>query len=151
MEIETKNVILAISYFGLSTIITTWFILQGIQLYNNTNTMILSGSIAGAKWALQIATALLFLGKTRWLFIRRIALVCLIGSLLLFSYYPIGYIGVSKGLQFIWTLEIAVLGMLIFYFKAVTGINLPMKWFVGWVCCLIIAITLQLTVVFHII
>ena len=61
LGISSKNIINAAAYFLLSTVITGWFIEKGNVLYDNANMMLFSGSIAGAKWGIQILAALIFL------------------------------------------------------------------------------------------
>ncbi|TDG36865.1 hypothetical protein EZJ43_06180 [Pedobacter changchengzhani] len=151
MTAQTKNIALSAIYFGLSTVITGWFIFIGKDFYSSFNNMALSGAIAGGKWGLQIFMALIFVGFRKWEFVKEIGFVCLIGSLLLLTYYPIGFFGITNGWQFIYALAIAVLGMIILYYRAIINNGFPIKWFIRWVCCLAIAIILQLTVVFHII
>lgn len=79
MTAQTKNIVLTTIYFGMSTIITAWFIFIGKAFYSSFNNMALSGSIAGGKWGLQILMALLFLGLKKWAFIKEIGFVCLVG------------------------------------------------------------------------
>lgn len=83
MQNTEKDISLTFLYFLLSTLITGWFIGEKYALYENTQQMILSGSIAGAKWEIQILAALFFFGKKKFEFIRRISFVCFIGSALL--------------------------------------------------------------------
>jgi hypothetical protein len=151
MKDTEKDITLTFLYFLLSILITGWFIGQKYALYENTQQMLLSGSIAGAKWAIQIIASLFILGKKKFEFIRRISFVCFIGSALLLSYYLISYLTTSNAHQLLIALAICVCGMLFLYFKAVIKTRLNLKWYFGWILCLCIAITLQLTVVFHII
>lgn len=145
-----KNIILAILYFIVSTIITWWFIAQGAWLYQSEGRMHLSMAIAGAVWAVQIAAVFLFLPE-KALFLRRIGFVCFIGSCLLLPYclelvQP--FFGMFSG--FMYSLIIAVLAMLIMYISAIRKTGLSMKWLGGWLICLAVAITLQITVVFRV-
>ncbi|TCC92101.1 hypothetical protein EZ428_10235 [Pedobacter frigiditerrae] len=151
MQNTKKDISLTFLYFLLSTLITGWFIHQKYALYENTQQMLLSGSIAGAKWGIQILAALLFLGKKKFEFIRRISFVCFIGSALLLSYYLIAYLPISNANQFLLALGLCVSVMIFLYFKAINHTHISLKWHFGWVLCLSIAITLQLTIVFHII
>ncbi|WP_316765312.1 hypothetical protein [Pedobacter frigiditerrae] len=151
MQNTEKDISLTFLYFLLSTLITGWFIGQKYVLYENMQQMLLSGSIAGAKWGIQILAALLFLGKKKFEFIRRISFVCFIGSALLLSYYLMAYLPISNANQFLFALVLCVVVMLFLYFKAVIKTRISLKWYFGWVLCLCIAITLQLNVVFHII
>lgn len=61
------------------------------------------------------------------------------------------YLPISNANQFLLALGLCVAVMLFLYFKAVIKTRISLKWYFGWVLCLIFAITLQLTVVFHII
>src|SRR4051812_19056576 len=80
------DILTAAICFLLSTIITWWFIIAGEPLYHDSNKMLLSCSIAGGKWAIQIGMAFLFLKEKRWPFIKRISIVCLAGSLILLPF-----------------------------------------------------------------
>ncbi|MBB2144238.1 hypothetical protein GM921_01960 [Pedobacter sp. LMG 31464] len=151
MQNDQKDISLAILYFLLSLFISILFISQNDLLYTDTNQMILSGSIAGAKWGIQIIAALFLLKKKKFEFIRRISLVCLSGSISLLSYYLLMYLPLSSWWQFVLTLIICVVIMLVLYFQAVAKTRIGLQWYFGWVACLIIAILLQLTIVFHII
>lgn len=139
---------LAFIYFMFSAIITAWFIGRKAWLYDDVPSMVLSGAIAGAKWLLQIIAALIFLKTLRWQFIKEIGLVCLVGSCALLIYYilPITWgfssLTVSVG--------VSVLLMVFLYFRAVKKLGIPAYWSWSWVACLIVAIYLQLTVVFHV-
>lgn len=147
-ESTGRSIALATLYFLFATIITSWFIARKFWLYDSVSLMGLSGSIAGAKWAIQIIAALILLKQQRWIFIKRIGLVALIGSAALMIYYvlPISWdfytLVVSVGFS--------VLVMIGLYYKAVKQSNLSIIWFWGWIVCLIIAIMLQLTVVFDV-
>lgn len=148
-ESTGKSIALAALYFLFGTIITTWFIARKAWLYDSVELMILSGSIGGAKWAIQLLAALILLRAQRWTFIKNIGLVCLIGSATLLIYY---FLPVRWGFN---TLAISVacsvLIMIFLYYRAVKQSALSMYWFWNWIACLLIAITLQLTVVFDVI
>ena len=141
---------LATFYFLLSTIITWWFITEGKLLYFSQKKMILSCTIAGAKWGVQILAALLFLKDKKWKFIKQIAFVCLVGSCILLPYCSLGFVkAIDK--SFLFSLIAAVVAMIIMYYKAVQQMEINKSWFWGWVVCLVIAISLQLFVVFKIV
>lgn len=148
-ESTGRSIALAILYFLFATILTSWFIAKKFWLYDSVSLMALSGSIAGAKWAIQLLAALIFLREERWTFIKNIGLVCLIGSAALLIYYFLPY---SWGF---YTLAISVafsvLIMIFLYYRAVKQSAVSMKWFWGWIVCLTVAIGLQLTVVFEVI
>lgn len=138
-------------YFLLSTIITWLFIIKS-PLYFSSRQQILSCSIAGAKWGVQIMLAAVFLPVKKWIFIERISLTCLIGSLILLPYYISAALGWnSTAVFFTGSLIVAVLVMIISYYKHVRSLAVGIKWWVFWLVCLAIAITLQLTVVFDVI
>lgn len=142
-----KNITLAFVYFLFSTIITWWFIKQGHLNYFSQEKMLLSCSIAGAKWGLQILAALILLQEKKWLFIQRIGLTCLVGSCILLPYCVLAQIRLIPN-SFLISLIIAVLAMIFMYYKAVQQTAISIKWFWSWICCLAIAISLQLFVVF---
>ena len=141
----------ALLYFSLSTIITWWFV-DVCPLYTGLQQKLLSTGIAGAKWGLQIGVAYFFLAEKKWEFIKNIGFTCLVGSVILLP-YPIAtvFFKIDNSQFFIGSLIVAVLVMIILYFLNVQKLALPKKWFWGWIFCLTIAITLQLTVVFSVI
>jgi hypothetical protein len=145
-----NNIALAFIYFLLSTVITLWFIQQGKLLYFSQNKMLLSCTIAGAKWSMQICAAFLFLKEKKWDFIKRIGFTCFVGSCILLPYCLFSLIReIDKG--FLFSLITAVAVMIAMYYKAVVQTSISKKWFWGWIICLTIAISLQLFVVFKII
>jgi hypothetical protein len=144
-----KTISLAAIYFLLSTIITWWFIEQGKLLYFSKNKMMLSCSIAGAKWGIQIMAALVLLKEKKWDFIKQIGIVCVVGSCILLPYCLLPFIAAIHN-SFLFSLIAAVLVMIAMYYNAVTKMQLSTKWFWGWIFCLAIAISLQLFVVFKI-
>lgn len=148
---NTRNILLASIYFLLSTALTGFFIIYKYWLYPSVNAMIISGLIAGTKWGLQLAAAGIWLGKEKWIFIKRLGLVCLIGSCLLYTYNLMSYLPLpfSGFTQFIVAIAIAVISMMFFYYRAVKRTGLPLRWFMSWLICLVIAIVLQITIVFH--
>ncbi len=145
-----KNSVLAFLYFLLSTIITWWFIQQGELLYFSKNKMLLSCIIAGAKWSIQIGAALLFLNEKKWEFVKLIGFTCFIGSCILLPYCLFSFVRLAP-YSFLISLLIAVLLMIVTYYKVVNQLLLSTKWFWGWMFCLSIAISLQLFVVFKIV
>lgn len=144
-----NNIIIAVVYFALSLGISAWFIATKFWLYTSVSAMIVSGTIAGAKWAIQLLAAFVLLKQQRWQFIRRIGFVCFAGSCLLLTYNLMFYLplGLSGVTEFVLSLIIAVVAMIILYYRAVRQTRLPFIWFAGWLACLAIAITLQLTIV----
>ncbi len=150
MDNYIKNIPITIIYFLLSTIITWWFIQEGKFLYISPDKMLLSCTIAGAKWGIQIIAALLYLKDKKWEFIKRIAFVCFVGSCILLPYCLFGFIQ-TLDKSFLFSLIAAVLVMIALYYKSVLQLQVSTKWFWGWVGCLAIAISLQLFVVFNIV
>ena len=138
-------------YFFLSTVITWWFI-KASPLYISTWQQLLSCGIAGGKWGLQILAALLFLAEKKWLLISRIGFTCLIGSLILLPYSCNLLVPFAPGAPFfLGSLVVSVLAMIVSYYSSVRGAGLPLKWWFSWLGSLAVAVTLQLTVVFHVI
>ena len=145
---DKRDAGLAALYFLLSTVITWRFIDAGSGLYPSHHNMLLSCGIAGAKWALQVAAALLFIRKKCWQFIRRLGAVCLAGSLVLLPYCFTLVQEILREAGFVLSLAAAVVLMIALYWRAVRRTGLPPRWFWAWMACLAIAVTLQLTVVF---
>lgn len=131
--------------FALSTLITALFI-RAYDGYVSQETMILSGSIAGGKWAIQIALGWLLLGEKRWIYFRALAVTCLIGSLVLIPF------AVTSGAAayFFDSLLASICAMGITIILALKSIGFPWQWSALWFFLLSIAVTLQLTIVFHI-
>jgi cation transport ATPase len=148
---DKKNIAKAFAWFTLSTIITWLFIIES-PLYFSLQQQILSCSIAGAKWGIQILLALVFLQKNKWPFLERIGFTCLIGSVILLPYYISSVADLNNSATFFFgSLIVAVLVMIAQYYKSVAQLAIGLKWWFFWLGCLAIAITLQLTVVFHVI
>ena len=100
----------------------------------------------------KIIIAFLFLKEKKWEFIKNIGWVCLAGSLVLIPYI------ISAKMQwaadsnfFIGSLFAAVVLMIWRYYKAVVKTGVSIKYWYFWLVCLAAAITLQLTVVFHVV
>ena len=148
---DSKKIYLSILYFFLSTLITWWFV-DVCPLYSSLQQKLLSTGIAGAKWGLQIGAAYFFLSVKKWGFIKNIGATCLVGSFILLPYaISASFSNLNNTAFFVTSLIIAVAVMIILYFLNVKKSGLSLKWFWGWMVCLAIAITLQLTVVFSII
>ncbi len=148
---NSKNIYRAILYFLLSTIITWWFV-DVCPLYTSLEQKLLSTGIAGAKWGLQIAAAYFFLAGKKWEFIKNIGATCLAGSVVLLPYaIAANFSNTNSSSFFINSLLLAVVLMIGLYFLHIKRSALSLKWFLGWIICLAIAITLQLTIVFSII
>ncbi len=148
---ENKTIYTAIVYFFLSTVITWWFV-DVCPLYTGMQQKILSTGIAGAKWGLQIGAAYFFLQNKKWGFIKNIGHTCLVGSVILLPYAVLAsFSNYNSATFFVVSLLAAVAVMIVLYFLNVKQTSIPIKWFWGWIFCLAIAITLQLTVVFSVI
>lgn len=148
---NSKNISLAILYFFLSTAITWWFV-DVCPLYSSLQQKFLSTGIAGAKWSLQIVAVYFFLTDKKWDFLKNMGATCLAGSVILLPYAIAATVSqVNTASFFVGSLLVAVGIMVILYFLNVQKLALPKKWFWGWIFCLAIAITLQLTVVFSVI
>lgn len=138
-------------YFALSTLLT-WLFVVVSPLYISTEQLLLSTFVAGGKWGIQIILALLLLGNRKFAFIRNIGFVCFIGSCILTPYILFSYWGIADGANFfIGSLATSVLVMILLYYRAVKKSVVPRKWWFFWLGCLAIAISLQLTVVFHVV
>ena len=150
MTAQNKNILLSLVYFLLATVVTGIFIANKFWLYSSVNAMILSGCVAGVKWLIQIVAAFVLLKELKWVFIRRIGFVCFIGSVILFVYYIFNFLPLPLGgfSQFILSIGLSVLVMIAMYYRAVKKTGLSIAWFLGWILCLIIAIILQVFVVF---
>jgi hypothetical protein len=146
-----SNQVLAAVYFALSVAITWWFV-EISPVYVSRDQMLLSTAIAGGKWLIQILLALIFLKDKKWGFIERIGFVCLKGSCFLLPYIGLNLIAPTRDPRlFIYSLVIAVLAMIYFYFKATRQSKVSVVWWFIWLVFLAIAIMLQLTIVFQIV
>jgi hypothetical protein len=146
---DRKNIQAALFFFAASTFITWWFI-EVAPFYNGFSQKLLSCSIAGVKWALQIIFALIFLQGKKWNFIRLIGFTCFVGSLILLPFCISSFTNNSPGSEFfLGSLILSVAVMIVLYFVSVRKARVPMLWWAGWLLCLAIAITMQLKVVFN--
>lgn len=151
MANTSKEIILFLFYFIASTIITWWFIIVA-PMYISQEQMLLSCGIAGGKWMVQVIAGFLLLKDKRWPFLRRIGFTCFIGSLVLVPYSVSGsFFGFADPMFFLGSLIVSVFTMIVLYYRSVEKTGISLKWWFGWVFCLAIAISLQLTVVFHVI
>jgi hypothetical protein len=145
-----KPIVKAFVWFALSTLITWLFIIES-PLYFSVQQQLLSCSIAGAKWGIQILLALFFLKSKKWPFLERIGFTCFIGSVILLPYYISSVAGINNSPTFFFgSLIVAVAVMIVQYYKSVVQLAIGIKWWGFWLACLAAAITLQLTVVFHV-
>lgn len=150
-SIPYKNQILFFLYFGFSTLLTWGFIALS-PIYISREQELLSTAVAGGKWGLQIILAFVFLKKQSWTFVKNIGFVCFLGSCILVPYIICSALGFANGVDFfIGSLLAAVIAMIFYYNKAVRLSNVSIKWWYMWLLSLAIAISLQLTCVFHIV
>ncbi len=134
-----------VTSFALSILITALFI-KGYKGYVSHESMLLSGSIASGKWAIQIVTGLLLLDDKRWVYVSELAATCLLGSLTLLPYAIL-----SGGSQFFFgSLGVSILTMCVIIYLRLAQIGLSWRWKALWFTLLACAVSLQLTVVFHI-
>jgi hypothetical protein len=150
VQSNTRNIVATVVYFFLSTVITWYFIACAESLYHfDQGKMLLSCAIAGAKWAIQIGAAFFLLKEKRWPFIAKLGFVCFVGSCVLipFCIDPIRNLMPERG--FLYSLMASVAVMLVLYYSSVKAAGISMGWYFLWLVCLVTAISLQLTVVFH--
>ena len=145
-----KKITLTLFYFLASTLITWWFI-EASPLYTSMQQKLLSCGIAGAKWSIQILAAWYLLKEKKWLFLKNIGLTCFVGSMILLPYAALSFcFGINGQNFFIGSLLLAVAVMISMYAVSVRVTGIKIYWWLGWLFCLAIAVTLQLTVVFHV-
>jgi hypothetical protein len=145
-----RDILLAFTYFFLSTVITWWFIAVS-PLYISEGQMLLSCVIAGGKWMIQILAGLALLHEKRWEFIRRIGFTCFIGSVILLPYCLSSVMKLSDSSGFfLASLIFSVATMILIYYWSVKKCRISWLWWIAWLLCLAIAVSLQLTVVFHV-
>ena len=113
--------------------------------------MLLSCGIAGGKWMIQLVAGFFLLKEKRWEFIRRIGLTCFAGSVILLPYCISSVMKLSdSGSFFLGSLIFSVASMILIYYWSVRKCQISLMWWAAWLACLALAISLQLTVVFHI-
>ena len=137
----------SIIYFLLSTLIIWLFIQEGKTLYFSQNKIILSCGFAGTKQTVQLLAAYFLLNEKKWVFIKRIAFTCFVGSCILIPYSFITSFKLVSN-SFLLSIIIAVLVMVILYYKVVKDTGIPVFWFWGQIFCLVTAIGLKLFVIF---
>jgi hypothetical protein len=147
----SKDILLFFSYFLLSTIITWWFVIL-CPSYVSTEQMILSTSIAGGKWMLQILGAFLFLKDKAIVFVKNIGFVCFIGSCILLPYVVSALFDLNNDpIFFFLSLAASIITMIVLYRNAALNSNVSLGWWYFWLFSLTIAVSLQLTLVFNLI
>ncbi len=149
---NSRKIVQAVVFFFLSTVITWYFIECGSSLYHfDQKKMQISCAIAGGKWGIQILAAFFLLKEKRWPFISMIAFTCFAGSCLLIPYCIGPVRNLLPGNGFLISLVAAVVLMIFLYYRSVRSCGISLGWFFLWLLCLATAISLQLTVVFHLI
>ncbi len=147
----SKDILLFFSYFLLSTIITWWFVIL-CPSYVSTEQMILSTSIAGGKWMLQILGAFLFLKDKAIVFVKNIGFVCFVGSCILLPYVVSALFDLNNDpIFFFLSLAASIITMIVLYRNAALNSNVSLGWWYFWLFSLTIAVSLQLTLVFNLI
>lgn len=150
-KILSRDNLLFVVYFALSTLFTWWFVAVS-PLYISEQQMLLSTAVAGGKWAIQLVLAFFLLGSGFSLFARHIGFVCFVGSCILLPYVLLSITGVADSAPFfVGSLIVSVITMIGFYYRAALESGAGLKWWFFWLACLATAVTLQLTVVFHVI
>jgi hypothetical protein len=153
-SIVIKRILLVLEtivFFALSFIITGVFIEQS-NMYVSQQQQILSFSIAGGKWAIQIIAAFILLKEKKWQFTRLIGLVCFAGSFILLPYCLIGGPGPGeKDHFFLISLIVSVAAMIFFFYRATRLSSVSIRWWFAWLICLAIAVSLQVFFVFEVI
>jgi hypothetical protein len=145
-----KDILPALIYFFLSTVITWWFIAVS-PLYISEDQMLLSCGIAGGKWMVQLIAGFILLHEKRWEFIRRIGFTCFIGSFILLPYCLSSVMKFNDSSEFfLASLIFSVVTMILIYYRSVKKCRISLLWWIAWLLCLAIAVSLQLTVVFHV-
>jgi len=151
MSSTTRHISLAIVYFFLSTVLTWWFVAVS-PLYISEEQKYLSTAVAGGKWGIQIMLAIALLGEKRWVFIKEIGFVCLVGSCVLIPYATLSSFGlISNAPFFVGSLAAAIVAMIYLYHRATKRSEVALRWWYFWLVCLATAVSLQLTVVFQVI
>ena len=146
----SRDVLLFFFYFLLSTLFIWWFVVLS-PTYVSSEQMILSTSIVGGKWMIQIIAAFLFMKDKAVTFVKNIGLVCFIGSSILLPNVISALTGFNNdSIFFFISLVLSVITMIILYRNAVVKSEIAMGWWYFWLFCLAIAISLQLTVVFKV-
>jgi len=132
--------------FSLSTILT-WLFIRAYEGYVSGEIMLLSGSIAGGKWAIQILAGFFLPGERKWIYIRQLADTCLTGSLVLLPFAIL-----SGGAAFFFgSLLACILVMSVHIVIRLRSAGFSWRWPALWLALLGVAVSLQLTIVFHVI
>lgn len=149
MNLALKRQLWALLYFSIASLFTGWFI-QSSPYPIDKDQFILSNIVSLVKWSIQIVAALILLRGERWLFIKNIGFVYLLGSCVLLPFAILKSSGMTNDLNlFVGSQLGSVLFMIYHYNQVVSKSRLSINWWLGWLGCQIIAIILQITVVFR--
>lgn len=140
-----KELIAAIVGFGISLILTGYFI-EAYDGYISMHQTLLSGGIAGGKWAIQLSLAWFILGDKKWRYYKEMGTICAVGSSILipFIIWPGGWE------YFLSSLSASVLVMASLVCWRLQRIPLNKWWVLLWFGFLAIAVALQLLIVFRV-
>ncbi|MEO3403852.1 hypothetical protein AAFN85_08100 [Mucilaginibacter sp. CAU 1740] len=147
MHANTRNAIIAIIYFAVSGLVTAWFIGQKFGYLASPLTILFSNFVSVFKWAAIVVAAILLLEGNKWEFIRRIGFACFMGTCMLLSIFITRRLHIDSWQQFTYPVFLALFVMTVLCYAAVYRTGLSIKWFLGWIICLIIGIVLQTQVV----
>ncbi len=148
MNLTYKSQLLALFYFAIATVFTGWFIASSPYPIGKEQFM-WANLISFSRWGIQILAALLLLREERWTFIKNIGTVYIIGASLLLPFVILHHLKLSHDLNlFTGSQLLSILVMVILYHRAVQLSHLKLIWWLAWIACQIIAILLQVTVVF---
>jgi len=149
MNVSYKNQWQSLVCFSLASLFISWFITTS-PFPIPPSRIALSNVIAGSKWTIQIIAAFIFLRDQRWIFIKNIGLVYLIGSCLLLPYIFLSYLGINNDASFFNLSQLlSMMIMIFYYYRAVELSQLEITWWLTWLACQIIALFMQITLVFH--
>ena len=145
---KTYNKDLSIAAIGFAaSLLLTWLFIERFDGYISTTQMMLSGAIAGGKWAIQLLLAAAILGERRWSYFREMGVVSGIGSCMLIPYILVG----GSWAFFLGFLILCVVIMAVLVVSRLAAIGMTRRWAVLWFALLGVAVSLQLTLVFDVI
>jgi hypothetical protein len=97
---------------------------------------------------MQIIAAIIILKEKKLMFLKKISLTCLAGSVILLP-YVLSNANIKSEKLFLASVITSVLFIIIGYYRSVKNVGVNINWYYGWLVCLGIAILLQLTIVFQ--
>jgi hypothetical protein len=141
-----KSKTLAILYFALSVIVTYVFI-DSNPVYNSLRFKLTVLTIAAIVWGIQVAGAFIYLGTSKYAFLREAGKVCFWGSVSLIASVLINYFfSFSADVQLkisAANILLSVILMAILFAAFLKRLRLPFTWLVVWLICLCIVVPLQ--------